>query len=528
MAELSFRKTVDLLSKSSPEAVSTPNRRPSPARKLKRYLHVKTDIEKDLRNTLEAGTEPEKIIFVCGSSGDGKSELLGRVFKQYSDTFDFHLDATHSFSPEKDAIGTLNEKFSEHKSNARPLVVGVNIGMLGNYAAAASVEHADIVDSMNAFLDGDATPPNHIYLNFEDYPKFVVKDGQVHSPFVSELIERITAESDKNPLFVSYSCETEDSRLRQNYRMLQRPEVQQTLVRTLLNSQLKFDQFLTARTILDFIHQLLTGPGYLFDNLFRGTGTDLAVALRHFDPCTLRSKQIDVFLVQNTIGITDTEFDEFKAALDGIDVASLKPGSWLRLFYMFQDIEIANNFHQRFRDDFRNELVEKYLQIWLLHDGYSDQPEERASIRRFYDNELTKALLIFANRFSPRLTDTGELLLDVLNGYVMSAKADLKVSRKRIADTPRQPLSNFNACLRLGEEDLKPIAVSVNFYELIRRINRGYRPNKHDKNNIVIFEEVIDDMVRRVRSSDDLQIHLEDQCWKLRNDPEEDEIHVEG
>ena len=115
---MSLRQLVAMLSKSSAEAVATLGKSDPQAKKLKTYLHVKTNVEKDLQSKLEADAS-KRIIFLCGSSGDGKSEIFKRIHNKFKGGYDFHLDATHSFHPSKNAIQTLDEKFSEFKAGVR-------------------------------------------------------------------------------------------------------------------------------------------------------------------------------------------------------------------------------------------------------------------------------------------------------------------------------------------------------------------------------------------------------------------------
>ena len=67
----------------------------------------------------------------------------------------------------------------------------------------------------------------------------------------------------------------------------------------------------------------------------------------------------------------------------------------------------------------------------------------------------------------------------------------------------------------------------MNFLDLIRKINRGYRPNRHDKNVIVLLEEVIESITAQVRHKDRIHITKGSENWSLVNDIDEDEIRVE-
>ncbi len=297
---MNLRKLLDTLSRSSAQAVSTLGNRNSSS--VKDYLYIETDIEKSFAQALENLTSPNQIIFLCGSSGDGKSEILTRYHDHYQHAIEFHLDATHSFQPDKDAITTLDEIFTAHEASEKPLVIGINTGMLFNYSDRGSEQHNDLKQAIKNYLDGkeDKTQPSNFqFLNFEDFPKYKPIDDQILSPFIKELLHKLTVADSNNPFYVAWQNEVngDSSKLHSNYRMLQQEAVQNVIIRTLLKLRLKNDYFLTARTILDFIHQLLTGPHYLFDNLFASQKTDLFKALRRFDPCAIRSREIDLFLI---------------------------------------------------------------------------------------------------------------------------------------------------------------------------------------------------------------------------------------
>lgn len=525
---MELRTILDTLSRSSAQAVSTLEGKYNTTDSINTYLYVETPIERDFRQALEQIQPPNYILFLCGSSGDGKSEILTRSYERYHMRLQFHLDATHSFQPDRNAVQTLDDVFSKHKQIGQPLVVGINIGMLANYAEEGSQEHADIICSIRAFLDKKETTPHHQFLNFEDYPKFELVDNTFDSPFIEALLQKLTTPSETNPFYVAYRREAEasDDKLLTNFQILQFPVVQKVIIQLLLKVHLKYDQFLTTRTILDLIHHLLVGPGYLFDNLFARHSSDLTTALTHFDPCTIRSREIDLFLIQHSLGIKEPAFDLFRHELcSWINLDELQPSSWVRLFYVLQQIDIGNNYHRRFQQDFRSDLYDAYISIWLLHQRYEGGPEQRRSLRDFYQ-DLINALFRFANRFAPALSDQESLFLGEYNGYVLSTPAKVSVNFRKIPEHRSQRLGYFNACLRIENEDMPPISVNANFLELILKINNGYRPNKHDKNTILILENVISDINRSVRDSSRLHISTGRERWTLINEDDE-EIIVE-
>src|SRR5690554_3590734 len=155
---MEFARLIGILARSSAQAVSTLHSQQasigSPIEvDAKDYLYISTSVEQKLLEQVEVSREKKVIIFLCGSSGDGKSEILTRYYRKYEDDFLFHLDATHSYAPDMTAIETLDKKFSEYKDSNRSMVVGINTGMMGNYVEEGSEEHADIRASMRRFLE---------------------------------------------------------------------------------------------------------------------------------------------------------------------------------------------------------------------------------------------------------------------------------------------------------------------------------------------------------------------------------------
>ena len=127
-----MQKIIQKLSKSSPYAVATPKSEKD-IKDIFDYLHIETDIEKEYVNTLERLTD-KKVIFLCGSSGDGKSAIITRSQKRFEDSYEFHLDATHSFNPSESAFERLDKVFDKYKQSKKSLVIGINIGILINYS----------------------------------------------------------------------------------------------------------------------------------------------------------------------------------------------------------------------------------------------------------------------------------------------------------------------------------------------------------------------------------------------------------
>ncbi len=505
-----LREILSVLSKSSPYAVST-ERDQAISKSLdevKSYLYIKTDIQEDFRLHLtRLSPADKKVIFLCGSSGDGKSEILTRYSRDFSSKAKFHLDATHSFTPKDNAIQTLNHLFSEFESNTHPLVVGINIGMLSNYAEEGNV--GSFKEQIRLFLEDKPTGSNFIFLDFESYPKFNLnQDGHV-SKFAKGILEKITTKKDnliRRYFDIESAAHDKDKKLCTNYDLLSLPEVQDRIIDILFKARLMKEQFLTARTLLDFIHTLLAGRSYLFDNLFEHSDNELSAKIVEFDPSNLRTSNIDKFILSLSLGLPDEEFDEYAAFLSthyGIR-RTRNPYSYLRLFYLLKDTDIGNGYHKKFSNDFSESLLERYSKIWNLHNNYSGEIEEKKALRSFYRDTLIAAIHRYNNRNATNL-DKGQFLISTHNGYQVVTEVDIKPDLNSINTKTINSPSNFTAFVKLNDKTVE-IPVNINLLDLMENIVNGYRPNKHDKNTVVLLDEFAEELSQIAAHSGSLLI----------------------
>jgi len=528
MAEpLNFKQALSVLSKSSPYAVST--ERDSgidPALdEVKKYLYVATPIHDHFETLLSTLSRTDKkIIFLCGSSGDGKSEILTQASKKYHTRAKFYFDATHSLRPDATAIQTLDELFEEFEQGDSSLVIGINTGMLGNYAKEGKVE--SVKASIGSFLSSKDSTEHHVFVDFEHFPKFQLDTDGHTSEFVLKILRKITAPS--NNLIRQYydkECASEkpNSRLCTNYCLLSLPSVQLIIVDLLFKARLEREQFLTARALLDFIYHLLAGGEYLFENLFSGTDSDLISKMADFDPINIRTKAIDNFVLTHKFKAENSEFADFSKSLRefGINVKSTTSAqTFIRIFYLLKDEELGNNYHQEFSSDFNDNVLDEYSKSWRLHWSYDEQ--HKKDLKLFYSDILLKGLLTYNNRNAAGLGDR-EFLVDHLNGFDLVAELDIKLnvakiktqSREHEANKKFDDVSHFFAHIQVNAQDVRPIRININLLSLLKLIVKGYRPNKHDKNTILMLDEIISELRVLANSEDALYIHRKDKKYRI-------------
>ena len=532
-----FRDVLSILSKSSPYAVKTDaqNDENNMLDAVKKYLYLETEIEHDFARHLEkVQLNNKKVIFLCGSSGDGKSEILTRYKKQYSDVAHFHLDATHSFAPNETAIERLDKVFQDYEQGHQPLVVGINTGMLGNYSEEG--ENQRFKDVIKDFISKSKQNDEFVFLDFEQYPKFKLNEHSYTSKFTEQLLHRITSENDniiRQHYNIERALEQPDTVLCKNFELLAMPSIQSIVVEALFKARLMRDQFLTARSLLDFIYHLLANDSYLSENLFTCTASEIMGKIADFDPALLRTKELDQFVLSYKLGTGETDFEEFKVALKemGFDLRKFRsPESMIRLFYLLRHEDIGNNYHHRFRSDFSDNLLDKYAKIWRLHRA-PETLEAKQALRVFYKEVLLAAISKYNNRNVPQL-NRDELLLTTRGGFHIAAHVDVKQDNSAIklaAQKEPEHVGYFHAWLKVGEQPLKRVAININLLGLLERICEGYQPNKHDKNTVVLLDELVEELHEIAGKAKTLFVLRDSTRYRI-HDPEGDgsELEVSG
>jgi DNA phosphorothioation-dependent restriction protein DptF len=533
MTIINLRTALSVLAKSSPFSVKTVTDRSKDVfDELKEHLFVEQDIERDFSKIL-ASLHENEIVFLSGSSGDGKSEILTRHYDKYREKYTFHLDATHSFSPRKSAIETLDELFDVRNSGSKPLVLGINIGMLANYAQEGAERHREVRGAIEGFLQGRAVvEAGFHFLDFEQYQKFHFKNKEgTCSDFAKELIKKLTDQSDDNP-FYRYACIEEkqgtELQLVANFKLLSLDSVQEIIIAQLFKVRLIKDQFVTARALLDLLHYLLVGPGYIFDNLYVGDANELAQRLADFDPAKMHTQALDQFVLRYELSLPDAELDIFIEMLSKAnilfarkDVSVGSAASLIRLFSLMRNESFGNDYHKIFKLEFDECLLLDYAAVWDLHTNYDGSAEVKMALRTFYAGQLVAALQRYANRNAPELAMANdELYLGRFGEVVVSAPIELRCDYELIRAKSSVKSAYFLGCIKVFGEAIDPIHIGFNLFELITKLNKGYRPNKYDKSAVVLLEEIVSMVVEIAKSKSSLKFYDKQKSYtaKLEDD----------
>lgn len=527
-----FSDAISILSKSSSYAVSTENDLSATLIDIKEDLYVEMPIEKKFFDILDSLLpHSRKVIFLCGSSGDGKSEILLRAKKRFEKAnIKFHLDATHSFAPHHSAVDTLDNLFCDYEKGDYSLIIGINIGMLGNYAQEA--KNQQIRERLKAYLEVGSNIDNFEFINFEDYPKFkITKDGY-EAEFLTKLLSKIT--NHKSLLYNSYVAQIakEDNTSQDllkliNYKLLCDENVQKVIVELLFKIRLFNNQFITARNFLDFIYEIVCGSKYLFDNLFSQSENELLEKIRDFDPILLRTKAIDRFIIAFELNSTNERLETYKSDLKKLfNIQNLDNAtSHIRLFYLLRFSNISNSYHLEFKEDFAENLLINYLEVYRHHKFY-DIYTSKPILKNFYSKDLIYAIRNYINKKAPYLEEDQYLISDYGSSQIIS---NLKINPNFIEIeeySNQQSCVKFKGFLKIKDHENMNMNIDISLFELLYKLKSGYRPSKNDRNVVVVLNSIVSKLLTLANQSNQITVKTNEQYFRLTN--EEDEIEVAG
>ncbi|WP_231505597.1 DNA phosphorothioation-dependent restriction protein DptF [Bacillus sp. EB01] len=497
---------------------------------FKDYLHVDRKIQIDLENILEKNknkTGPS-LILLCGSVGDGKSHLLAYLTKknpQLIGGYKIFNDATESFSPNKNALETLEENlkgFSDELFNSSndKVILAINMGVLHNFI---NTEHKQyhyqqlkkFVEDSELFSQNITTHfSDNIFdlLSFGDYHSYELTEKGTISTFYSALIEKIVSSSGDNPFYQALLEDQNNSvetMAHQNYLLLQNKFVQEQIVQLVIQTIVKKKLVISARAFLNFIADILIPdilhpvsvlndfdklnyslPNLLFNRKERSFILD---SINKIDPIHKRSTIIDGLIIElNTLNDWNNRLGDYiKDKIAGewlqpfLSKSNVTEHSFTLFFESFIRITYLTN------QDFANNIKEETYTNYLKNLYYFNSGEKR-KIKAFYE-EIRSAL--FKWKGSPK---KDYIYLDKpTDKYRLAQKLELKPTIEHLVPNMNEVLSTFKSSILLayhGGDSSDKIYLEIDYplYELLAKVQQGYRPNKKDEEDAIKFIEFIE------------------------------------
>lgn len=518
--------------------------------KFKKYMHVEREIQHELKNKLEklSKKDSSQIIMLAGSVGDGKSHLLSYMNYKYPElmqNFDVHNDATESFDPNLTAIETLIkvlEPFSDENidSSNKKLILAINLGILSNlmddnvikskFSKLYSIlNDIDIFD--NSTVTNNMTKDFLTIINFTDYQLYELYEEGVNSKFISELINNVVEASNKNPFYLAYKKDDSvnfKSPIIYNYQMLMDDDVKEVVVQYLLKSIIKNKKIISTRELLNFIYEIIVPanivkysdmkdvskfiddllPNLLFNTTNR---SDILKEIALNSPINVRSEEIDKFIISlNTLNIKtvlsdyfDDDYEEFK---------------------FFKEFLLSNEYAN---DKSKQKIIKDSLLYYVLFFGNDEIKKEfidesyidYLKYLYYFNYKPMKLRTLFKQIKKSILAWKGSIkkdyiIIDETSHFIISKRVviDFKhmlPSENDFTNTFKNYISfniyvNEDSCSNdfcIGEScnEHKCIILDVDYllFDAINKINQGYKPNKNEKENLVVFDEFIDDVLSR-------------------------------
>lgn len=518
---------VSKLSKSSAEAVHTFH---EGSTTLFKYLHIVTDVEKVYVQKLESLRNQKVLIFLCGSSGDGKSAIIAKHREQFAADYEFHVDATHSFMPNQTAIEALEKSFSNFTNGEKSLIVGINIGILMNYYSDEKKSNEIIKTAIGKFLASKSDSENIFFINFEDYSKFDFDGKVISSKFIKSIFQKITLASEENPFYNAFLMDINDeyiSKVHQNYKLLAQEPIQDSIIELLITIHLKYDQFLTTRSLLDLIYTLLNDKVLLMDQLFGDESNGIIQNLRKEDPILKRSFLLDKFILDRASNHEDKQLDLFIKEFNGLCkhelINATSSFTLIRLFYLYRDCDFANNYHQYYKKSFENYLIHDFVRLVSFHHNYDEM--NKKVIQEFYQ-KIETAIFSYINKTNPKLSKSNLIMVANTEDIMSAMPIDISPEWSRIKSYESDSFSEFPLFLKINEKVSIEKKISLNLYSMIVLINDGYRPNKHDRNTIIIFDELIQSILEIVNKGNEIYLFSNGEKVLFKNTDDEIKVKV--
>ena len=510
---LKLIEALGVLSSASKYSVSTLRTENSidDLQKLKDHIYITPDIQIDFEAALVKSTA-KNIICLCGSSGDGKSEILTQLYKKFSRTINFHLDATHSKSQHKSAIDYLNEKFDEFKVNDKPLAIGINIGMLQKFIKQGDIRHSDIKASFEEYFNNrhvkGFNSGNTSFYDFECYPRLQFSSKKITSDFISQFLNKLTEKADSNPFWKCYQLEgNTPSLVRKNFDVLSLKSFQNRLIELFGVARLMDEQFLIPRTFVDFIYKILTSDNEdgIIGNVFTKFDNEFSRSFAKINPISKRSKDVDSFYLEYATNTLSKEIKADIGLLLSISNVSLTPQGIIQGCYLLRDEKLTSQLSNFASKSYLQKSLEYYLALIELFERETLSESDMDDYLTIVEELLVSSALDYANRLLPSKVD-GYIVSRKIQDFSICNKVNVQADLDYVEK--HQLLSTDIIPIQLIINDEPPYIFNVDLKTIIQAVHiaNGFRPNRQNLEFIAKFDELIAHIVQGTINTDSMKL----------------------
>ncbi|MGE6486903.1 DNA phosphorothioation-dependent restriction protein DptF [Paenisporosarcina sp. NPDC076898] len=512
---------------------------------FKDYMHVDRKIQLDLENILNTrDSNSGNLILLCGSVGDGKSHLLAYLKEKRPDLIKDYIiynDATESFSPNKDSMETLEEilnNFSDEKieCSTGKIILAINMGVLHNFIYRNHKNYT--YKKLKIFIENSELFSNNItasfskgnidLLSFNDYHSYELTVNGPTSTFYSALINKVFSPSLNNPFYLALQedeIRNLNTIVHENYKFMQNSFVQEQIIQLIIQSIIKKKLVISARAFLNFLADILIPdvvvnkkllndfevleqslPNLLFNRRERSI---ILEAISQLDPIHYRSVYTDQLAVNlNTLSNWTPIINEY--IQDEVSKNWIDP--------IITDNNLINHSFNMFFEFFvrLNYLVNKEFSFSISTHDYKDYLNnlyffnigDLHHIRNVYE-EIKSA--IFKWKGSPKKEYI--YLNNPSEKFRLSQKLNLSPTLDHLSKRTEESIDTFKSSIILGYKNgeiSNNIYLEIDYplYQLLRKVQAGYRPNKQDAEDGIKFVEFIEKIYKFGDKKKEMLVHF--------------------
>ncbi|MBY6036650.1 DNA phosphorothioation-dependent restriction protein DptF [Fictibacillus nanhaiensis] len=514
---------------------------------FKNYMHVERKLQKDFEGILEkaAHKSGRQLVLLCGSVGDGKSHLLAYLKSNRNDLlsqFTIYNDATESFSPNKNAMETLEEilqPFADqnHEHSNEKIILAINLGVLHNFIyykhLASTFETLISFVNESGLFSQDTTTvysnEDFNLLSFNDYHPYELTEHGAQSSFYSAILNKIFNQNEENPFYLAYLEDKKSgirSEVHQNFEFLMDEFVQHQIVQVIIQAIIQYKIVISARSFMNFIADIIVPE----DGLLNGTPTefeklnfsvpnllfnrrDRSEILRYIsllDPIHYRSHSIDIVILQlNTLTDWATLIEEYiltKSGRNYLDsfkeMTDLEGDSFQQFCEMFIRLSYLTN--KSFVKSIENSSFKDYLKnLYYFNSGINNE------IEKFY-YQIKSA--IFKWKSSPK---KDYLYINKPNEKIRLAQyLTLRPVIDHLKPNREQVLYSFKPIITIGyrnnnnSNERAYLDIDFVLYSLLLKVIEGYCPNKKDEEDAIKFGEFLERLMKFGNKKEELLVHF--------------------
>lgn len=514
---------------------------------FKDYLHVDRKVQRDLVNIMKnkEGSNKSNLILICGSVGDGKSHLLAYLKSKHAELVnDYSIinDATESYSPNMNALETLKHSlmgFTDKliEESGEKTLLAINMGVLHNFIHNDEQndfnELKQFIEKSGLFSQQTSQYFTSDYFDLiciGDYHPYELTVSGTQSEFYSGLMNRIFDHNQSNPFYQAYHEDTKNNIYTLshfNYDFMQDVQVQNTIIRLVIESIIKFKLVISARSFLNFLVDILVvedlTPYKLLDEFSKLDNSlphllfnrkDRSFILRHMNmlspTLSTRSKYIDQLTIDlNTLNDMESLVNKYIHNAKGRELLGLlskETDMQNAPFLKFAESVILTAYLTN--DEFCKSISDGTYDtfIYRLY-GYNTSNKE--IVRDIY-SEVKESM--FKWKGSPRRDYI--YMSNEHAKFRLAQKLQFKPYMKHIPSNKGNILDNFNnkftVAYVLGDNnEITEIEIDYSLFKLLRMIMNGYVPNKQDYEDSIKFIEFMDRMMTSGSKNKELLVHVQ-------------------